>query len=83
MKIDRTPSPVGLRKIKVTSFKVFLKLKDLFKNYKQQSLLKKRYYSKGQIGLPVKAFKTLYKKGTVLINHPPLYTITLTLIYRI
>ena len=33
-KIDHTPSPVGLRKIKRISFEVFLELKELLNNFK-------------------------------------------------
>ena len=33
-KIDHTPSPVGLRKIKRISFEVFLSLKELLNNFK-------------------------------------------------
>jgi hypothetical protein len=37
-KIDRTPSPVDLRKIKRIGFKVFFYLKELFENFRARDL---------------------------------------------
>jgi hypothetical protein len=37
-KIDRTPSPVDLRKIKRIGFKVFLSLKELLNNFRARDL---------------------------------------------
>ena len=48
-KIHRTPSPVGLRKIKRISFEVFLSLKELLNNFKPRFEKKIRPYCKRQI----------------------------------
>ena len=45
-KRDRTPSPVGLRKIKRISFNVFLDFKELFKSFKRRDVIKRRYRNK-------------------------------------
>jgi len=48
-KIDRTPTPVGLRKIKRISFEVFLSLKELLNNFKLRFEKKLRCCHKRQI----------------------------------
>jgi hypothetical protein len=77
-KRDRTPFPLTIRKIKRISFKDFLYLKELFKNYKHKTTkskigLKNLSHKISKINKPKQKYtsKANKKNNTIYYNYEP------------